>query len=583
METFSSSPASSRKLSSAQKKVSFWHVALALCALGLGCFFGLGNAGIFDLDEGYYATVARQMVESGNYIVPRVGMANFYDKPPLFYWLETIGIHLFGATPFAVRLPSAMAAALTAIALWAWCRKRGQERVGWMAGAFYVFCPLTGVLAHEAVLDALLTLWLTLAMIFAIEAYGAEDNSGKKNYFFMAVAVGLAVMTKGVIGVLLPLVTLGVWLLLRRDGNGARRVPWVGAAVIVALIIAPWHLLMWRATGQEFVREYIVHNHIQRFRGEDFKHNAPFWAYLPILLGGLFPWSVWAPLGWWKGFQARTAPRASFESALAMWALWAAVVVVFFSLSKSKLPSYVQPAVPALCLLVAARIDFLWREKLSSGKAEGFALGFVGFLLSAALLFVGAKGWQWRGETSAAFGGKPLNAQTFAAILALSPTLLLLGAVLLAGSAAMLWSWKAPLRVAKTGTLMGAGLIAVLAGVGLPAWNALDVAPVHDLARQTLPALERGENLILYRLKPGRPSVRFVVGHPSQVFDTNDADVLRATLERKNGGWILAAKSETLPPLPFSLRQQSESGRWALWKCEPSTGNANAGEATGRR
>lgn len=551
-------------LSLATSNRRFLKATLALVGLWVGCFFGLGAAGVFDLDEGLYATVARQMVESGNWIVPRVGSETFFDKPPLFYWLEALSIYFLGATPLAVRLPSAGATALTAIALWWWCRRRGSERLGWIAAALFLFCPLSFVLAREAVLDSLLTLWLTLAVIAAIEANRAQNSAKGQAYLGMAVAMGLATMTKGVIGVLLPLVALAFWLSVCRDRSEARRVPWLEMAVVVALIIAPWHLLMWCATGDEFVRQYIVHNHIQRFTGEDFKHNAPFFSYLPVLLIGMFPWSLLVPLSWWRGWQMR---RAHSELPWTMWAVWAAVVVVFFSISRSKLPSYVAPAVPALCLLVAARLDALWSAKGALTRAEALALGLVGVLLGAILFLVGTLGWLWRGQSGITLEGTPVALKTISVVCALSPVLLALGVLLLGGCAWMLGNWQTPRRVVAGGTVMGASLIAVLAGLGLPAWNALDIAPLHDLARQTLPDLEQGDALVLYGFKPRRPSVRFLLGHTAQITETGDPLVLRGVLER-SGGLILTPANRTLPALPLAVHQQSASPGWTLWKCD---------------
>ena len=547
----------------------FLQAGLALALLWLGCFFGLGAAGVFDLDEGLYATVARQMVESGNWIVPRVGTEVFYDKPPLFYWCEVIGIRLLGNTALAVRLPSAGATALTALLLWWWCKRRESERTGWIAAALFLFCPLTFALAREAVLDSLLTLWLTLAVVAWIEANRCEGREKRRFYLLMSVAAGGAVMTKGIIGVLLPLVALGLWWLLRRDKAEARRLPWLAMAIIVVVLIVPWHFAMWRATGEAFVHEYIYRNHFQRFTGKDFKHNAPFWSYLPVLLIGMFPWSLFVPLSWWRGWQMRRANSGQLESAWTMWALWAAVVVVFFSTSISKLPSYVQPAVPALCLLVAARLDALWTPKGALTRGEAVALGLVGALLGGLLFSVGALGWSWRGQSGATLFGKALAPKVFTSISLLSPTTLLLGAILLLGCSWMLLSWKRVSRVFAVGAGMGALLITALAGLGLPVWNAYDLAPLHDLSRQALPALEHGDSLVLYRFKPRRASVRFVLGHTAQITETGEPQVLSDVLRRARGGLVLTSSTQVLPALPFRVYPQARNAAWTLWKCEP--------------
>lgn len=564
IETPASSPPASRN------RVSSLKIALAAFALWLGCFFGLGAAGVFDLDEGLYTSVARQMIESGNWIVPRVGLETFFDKPPLFYWCEAVCIRIFGATSFAVRLPSATATALTALALWWWCRRRANERTGWIAAALFLSCPLSFGLARQAVLDSLLTLFLTLAVLCWIEANQSEGRAQKRAYLGMAVAMGLAVMTKGVIGALLPGAALVLWLLLRRVEGETRRVPWLPMLGIIALINAPWHIAMWRATGHEFVQQYIIHNHIDRFLGRDFAHNAPFWTYLPVLLVGMFPWSVLIPLSWWRGWNARRANRSQPDMALAMWAIWAAVVFVFFSISKSKLPSYIEPAVPALCILIAARLDALWTNKSAPLKWEAVALGVVGLLLGGITLLAGALGWAWRGQSGAMLLGKTLPPKTFALVCVLSPVTLCIGAILLGCCAAMLWNWGKIARVVGIGTAMGALLIGTLAGLGLPLWNAREIAPLHDLARQSIPDLNRGRQMVLFAFKPGRPSVRFIVGHPTQITATADANEMRAILEKARGGLILTKREQVLPPLPFPVRIQAANESWTLWNCAPN-------------
>ena len=539
---------------------------LAVAGLYFGCFFGLGNAGLFDLDEGYYGTVARQMVESGNWIVPRVGMDVFYDKPPLFYWAEAIWMGLLGITPTAARLPSALATGSTALALWWWCKRAGRERMGWVAAALFLFCPLTYTLSHEAVLDAMLTLFQTLAVMAALEADATDGRERRRAYLLMAVAVGLAVMTKGVVGLLLPGVALALLWALRRDRATWRGVPWGWMALLFVVIVAPWHVAMWRATGQEFVQEYIVHNHIERFLGRDFGHNAPIYAYLPVLLVGMFPWSLMAPLAWWRSWRARLAEEP-FERALFGWAVWAAVVLVFFSVSRSKLPSYVQPSVPALCLLVAARLDAVWGGKSLLARGEAWAVGVVGALLGALILAVGAQGWAWRGAAAATFAGRVVNAKTAVPIALLAPATTAMGAILLVGTALLVWGWQRPPSLVRAGVLMNALLCVILAGVGLPIWNRHDTAPLHDLARQTLPDLGAGRQLVLYRLKPGRPSVRFVVGHPAQVGTAYDEAALRALLLRSRGGLIIAPDDLPLPALPFPARVRQRLPGWTLWEC----------------
>src|SRR5262249_37165497 len=151
-------------------------------------------------------------------------------------------------------------------------------------------CPLTVALGRQATMDALLALWFTLTVVGWIEGFQGD----RRGYLLMAVGAGLATLTKGLIGLVLPGAAFTVWLLVRRDRQELRRVPWGAALALYLAIVLPWHLAVWRASGSLFVREYIVHHHIERFLGKAFGHHAPFWTYLPVLLFGLFPWSAFA-------------------------------------------------------------------------------------------------------------------------------------------------------------------------------------------------------------------------------------------------------------------------------------------------
>ncbi len=541
-------------------------VALPVIALGMGCFFGLSAAGLFDLDEGLYATAARQMVESGDWLIPRVGTGVFFDKPPLTYWMQALCMKFLGFTPLAARLPSAGAAVLTAWLIWQWAKRRELERVGWLALVIYPLCPLTMGLARQAIMDSLLTLWLTLAMVGWIEGYTGD----RRWYLLMAAGAGLATMTKGLIGLLLPGSALVLWILLRRDWAEWKRIPWLPALGVYLLIVLPWHVAVWRVVGDLFVREYIVHHHIQRFLGKDFGHVAPFWFYVPLLLVGMYPWSAFVPIIGWQAMSGWKCEREKLCCAWAMWTFWAAVVVVFFSLSRSKLPGYVLPALPPLCLLAAVRLRSLWTVKNGLRAGEAALMGFTGLILSAFFALAGALGWQWRGQPGAELMGRSVPTDVVQAVAHMAPFALMLGALFLLSVVVLFARWSSTPRVVGAAILFGL-LFAFLVGHdGLPRWNAYDIEPLHRLARSLIPALEQGESVAIYAFEPSRPSLRFIMGHPTQISEPGTAEELRRVLQGAKGGYILTEKRNTLAPdLPCRALRQREDGRWVLYRCEP--------------
>lgn len=542
-------------------------IVLPAAAIGLGCFFGLSSAGLFDLDEGLYATAARQMVETGDWLVPRVGTGAFFDKPPLTYWAQAISMKVFGFTPLAARLPSALAAALTAWLIWQWAKRRGLERIGWLVLLVYPLCPLTMGLARQAIMDSLLTLWLTLATFAWIEGYTGD----RRWYLLMAVGAGLATMTKGLIGLLLPGGALLLWLLIRRDWAEVKRIPWLSALGVYLLIVLPWHLAVWQATGDLFVREYIVHHHIQRFLGQDFGHVAPFWFYIPLLLIGMYPWSAFVPIIGWQALTGWRCEKQKLCCAWAMWAFWAVVVVLFFSLSRSKLPGYVLPAVPALCLLVAVRLHSLWTVKGGLRAGEAGLMGFVGLSLSAAFTLVGVLGRQWQGARHATLMGKVVPANVAEPVAHMAPFALMLGALFLLSVVFLFARWSSTPRVVGTAVLFGL-LFAFLVGhEGLPRWNSYDIAPLHRLGQSLVPELRRGAVVLVYAFEPSRPSLHFIMGHPQQITEPGTPQELLQTLQDKQTAYILTEKRTEMPAdLPCSIVRVREGGRWVIYRCQPS-------------
>jgi 4-amino-4-deoxy-L-arabinose transferase-like glycosyltransferase len=496
-----------------------------------------------------------------------VGTGVFFDKPPLTYWLQALCMKTLGFTPLAARLPSALAATLTAWLLWQWAKRRELHRVGWLALVLYPLCPLTMGLARQAIMDSLLTLWFTLAIIGWIEGYTGD----RRWYLLTAAGAGLATMTKGLIGLLLPGAAMVLWILLRRDWAELKRIPWLPALGLYLLIVLPWHVAVWQATGQQFVEEYIVRHHVNRFLGKEFGHVAPFWFYIPVLLAGMYPWSAFVPIIGWQALSGWRCEREKLCCAWAMWAFWALVVIVFFSLSKSKLPGYVLPAVPALCLLAAVRLQSLWTVTQGLRVGEAALMGFTGIALGAAFALVGAVGWQWRGVETAVLMGKPVPPDVVQAVSHMAPFALILSALFVLSVIFLAWRWAHTPRVMGTAVLFGL-LFAFLAGHdGLPRWDAYDIAPLHRLARSLIPVLQEGKAVMVYAFEPSRPSLRFVMGHPSQVHTPGTPEELRQLLERYNGGFILAQKNTTIPAnLPCKPSREQEDGRWVVYRCEPS-------------
>ena len=519
------------------------------------------------------------MLETGDWITPRVGAEVFLGKPPLFYWAQAIFIRLLGPGVLAARLPSALAVAATSLILWFWMSRRGHERAGWLAAVFYALCPLAIGMARVAMTDALLTLWLTTAIIGAI-----EGASGKRaGYLLLALGAGLATMTKGPIGFLLPGATFLLWLIWKRELKELRRPIWLLAVLLFAAIVLPWHLAVWRANGDFFLREYFWQHHVQRLIGRAFGNERPFWFYVPVLICASFPFIAFVPRAWWSEFTKSWRGKDD-PNCIAMWALWAALVFLAFSLSASKLSSYMLPVLPALTVLVGVHVAALLNDRRGLNRMEGFIIGGFGIVIGLALVTCAVLGFEWRGAPSPVpysarllsgtigwQSGQMNDAQVWyrlSPFTVLAPHTLFFGLLLLAATVLILLWKRNMVRVISTATALCLCLAVTFAHLAMPAWSRFDLEPLWELAERAGPSVQAGEPLVLYGFHPRRTSVRFLLGHPDLITETTDAPVLQQVVEKYPKGRILAIAGDPLPPVSGSVRVEGASGRYVLWRFE---------------
>ncbi len=354
--------------------------ALSVSAMALACIVGFWftphTLGITDLDEGLYVAAAREMALTGDWVTPRVNGTPFYEKPPLLYWLSSAALRAFGRSEWAVRLPSAIAATLTLLAVFAFGRRYLGGRAALFAALALALAPLTVASARLATTDAMLVLAVTCSL-FA--AHRAREVSGAASLRWSLVSfglAGLASLAKGAAGCLtVPAVLLAYDLIVRRVGirrllRSAASLRALWGLALFAGIMAPWHVAAWKANGSAFVQEYLVRQHIGRFQGGDTAHHAPVWFYVPGFLIGFFPWSLFSiaelrperrAVSLKPGQEPEVKPGEADAAALQARTLgflrcWFTVVVLLFSLGGSKLISYILPMYPAAALLAGSRL-----------------------------------------------------------------------------------------------------------------------------------------------------------------------------------------------------------------------------------
>ncbi len=301
-------------------------------------------------DEGRYAEIAREMAASGDWVTPRLNDLKYFEKPPLQYWLGALAFDAFGVHDWSARLPTAIAGLLTVVAVGVTGGWLAGGTVGAYAALVLLGCLWPAGLAHLLSLDALLTFGMTLALCAFLLAQrdGSPRRAVRTAMLVCYAALAGATLTKGLVAPLVAGATLVLYTLVTRDVGPWRRLHLVPGIALFLVIAAPWFVIV-SARNPEFARFFFIHEHFQRFLTETHNRSGGWWYFIPWFVLGLMPWI----LVWLVALprSIRDAPRNANGFAWTRFCLvWAAFVIVFFSASGSKLPSYILPMYPALAL-----------------------------------------------------------------------------------------------------------------------------------------------------------------------------------------------------------------------------------------
>jgi len=370
-------------------------------------FWGLGSVALLDPDEGMYGSIAREMAEGGDWVTPHFNGVRYLEKPPLYFWLTAFTTGLFGPSEWGTRLWSALPALGTALLTW----RIGCLLYGPQAGLLSAIVFLTGVgvfrYSRVAATDFLLVFSLTLAMYGFVKA-ALSRMPAKATYkrgmvddplILCYLGVALAVLSKGMVGLVLPFLIIALFLYFTKSNGISSAVRLregiysPAGPLLFLLLVLPWHLLTaWR--NNDFFGFYLVDNQFLRFLNsrafveDDVPVTTP--AFLVLTLIWFFPWSLFLPVALRQGFPRLQSARLPAQRMHLLVGLWAATTIGFFSLSGSKLEHYFLPAVPAMSLMVGA----LWAQPFHSlkninGLKRTLAVGGTGcFVAGAGLLLL---------------------------------------------------------------------------------------------------------------------------------------------------------------------------------------------------
>lgn len=310
----------------------------------------LGLRVLIHPDEGRYAELSLHILQSGDWVTPRLNGILYFEKPILQYWIGAISMLLFGINEFSARLWPGLAGILTVLTVGMTARRLWDRQSGLyaaMSAAGTVWIILN---SHILTLDTGVTFFLTLTLCGFLLAQQANATAAERQRFMLLAwaAIAGAVLSKGLIGLVIPAATLVIYSLVTRRWDLWGRMHWLGGIALMLALTAPWFILV-AQRNPDFLQFFFIHEHFQRFLTTKHHRSGPVWYFLPILLFGLIPWTSLLPS------LLRHRPAGNTKdgiNAKAFVLSWAGFVFCFFSLSGSKLPSYILPVFPALALLL---------------------------------------------------------------------------------------------------------------------------------------------------------------------------------------------------------------------------------------
>jgi 4-amino-4-deoxy-L-arabinose transferase-like glycosyltransferase len=351
-------------------------------------------------DEPRYAEVAREMFQRGDWVTPTLGGFNWFEKPALLYWLEIVSYHVFGINEFAARLGPAVCGLGTVAALWLIGRYAGLESK--FANLLALVAASTlGIIVFSrgASFDIVVTFPITASLAGFI-IYDTERNH-RLAIFCFYFFIGVALLAKGLIGLVFPFGIVAFYFLVTRkwpDRGLLLSALW--GIPLIALVAAVWYVPMYLRHGDNFINEFIIQQHFQRFTSNKYQHPQPFFFFLWVLPLMTIPWLPFFLFGCRdhlaslvnKIRSAGPKPERSSDSSKRLaafaWA-WLSVPLLFFCFSGSKLPGYILPSVPPAVLIAALQIyRFLGREPKRFRLIQAVAIATYVTVVIALIFFV---------------------------------------------------------------------------------------------------------------------------------------------------------------------------------------------------
>ncbi|NIE77441.1 lipid IV(A) 4-amino-4-deoxy-L-arabinosyltransferase [Pantoea sp. Ap-967] len=345
-----------------------WTLPLLLGLFVLAYLLPLGSHGLWIPDETRYAQISQEMLLTGDWISPHFMGLRYFEKPIAGYWMIALGQGVFGQNLFGARFASALATGLSVLLCYVVARRLWNDPRKSLASALlYMSFVMVAGQAGYANLDPQFTLWVNLSLValwFALTSHGGGQRLAA--WAVLGLACGMGFMTKGFLAWALPVLIALPWMLWQKRWR--ELLVYGPLAIAVAVLVSlPWVLAV-HAQEPDYWRFFFWHEHIRRFAGEDAQHAAPWWFYLPLLVAFSLPWAGLLPTALKQAWHSRA------QASIGFLLLWLLMPLLFFSLSKGKLPTYILPCLLPLALLLGHALG----ERLHA--QQGRALGLNGWL-----------------------------------------------------------------------------------------------------------------------------------------------------------------------------------------------------------
>jgi len=480
-----------------------WMLLIVLVWLGF-----LDARHLIPSDEGRYAEIAREMLVSGNWIVPRYNDYLYFEKPPLQMWATAIIFHLFGLGEWQARAWTGITSLLNLFLVGYTSYRLWGIRAGTIAALVLASSPLWVIGGHFNSLDMGVAFFMSGALCSLILALHAPVSSSAEKKWMMAcwAMMALSVLSKGLIGVVLPGLVLLVYSVSGKDWQSWKRLHWIKGLIVFLLITLPWFILIIQK-HPSFFDFFFIHEHFGRFANNEHQRSAAWYFFLPLLIVGFIPWLGQLPQAVILSFEDRANSSNSFKP-LWLCFIWVIVITVFFSLSNSKLPGYIFPVIPALAILAGKSLLQLFENK-NRLSSFGSSIWQIQLILFGLLFFIGFFFLPQIART-----GESYEASSYAAYAKI------IGASLLIGLLGCLWAWWLRQDALKSFLIFSSTMILVALSAGTGHQSVGRLLSGYDLAMQAKPIIRQNDPL--YGIKMLDHTIPFYLEHPMIMVEFKD-------------------------------------------------------------